>query len=123
MKKRQLTTEMRNKRSQHFDEMSALEIATLMNSEDQKVALAVKKCLPQIAKAIESVAKALKQGGRLLYFGAGTSGRLAVLDASECWPTFGVDHGVVVGTIAGGDKALRYSVEGVEDSRRAGLKD
>ena len=118
-----LTTETRNKKSMHLDEMSALEIATLMNREDQKVALAVKKCLPQIAKAIELVSKALKKGGRLLYFGAGTSGRLAVLDASECWPTFGVEHGVVVATIAGGDKALRYSVENAEDSRELGLKD
>ena len=120
---KQLTTETRNEKSKHLDEMSALEIATLMNGEDQKVALAVQKCLPQIAQAIESVAKAIKQGGRLLYIGAGTSGRLAVLDASECWPTFGVEHGVVVGTIAGGDRALRYSVENSEDSREGGVAD
>ena len=121
--KKLLTTETRNTKSKHLDEMSALEIASLMNKEDQKVAIAVKKCLPQIAKAIESVAKAFKQGGRLLYFGAGTSGRLAVLDASECWPTFGVEHGVVIGTIAGGDRALRYSVENSEDSREGGIAD
>ena len=123
MKQQQLTTETRNEKSKHLDEMSALEIATLMNNEDQKVALAVRKCLPEIAKAIKNVAKAFKQGGRLLYFGAGTSGRLAVLDASECWPTFGVEHGVVVGTIAGGDRALRYSVENSEDSRDGGVAD
>lgn len=121
--KKQLTTEMRNEKSKHLDEMTALQIGTLMNSEDQKVALAVKKCLPQIAQAIENVAKAFKKGGRLLYFGAGTSGRLAVLDASECWPTFGVEHGVVVATIAGGDRALRYSVEDSEDSREDGISD
>ena len=120
---RQLITETRNTKSKHLDEMSALEIVTLMNKEDQKVAIAVKKCLPQIAKAVKSVAIAFKQGGRLLYFGAGTSGRLAVLDASECWPTFGVEHGVVVGTIAGGDRALRYSVENSEDSREGGIAD
>ena len=120
---KQLTTEKRNKKSKHLDEMSALEIATLMNNEDQKVAIAVRRCLPQIAQAIESIAGSIRQGGRLLYFGAGTSGRLAVLDASECWPTFGVEHGVVVGTIAGGDRALRYSVENSEDSREGGVAD
>ena len=117
------TTEKRNQKSKHLDDMNALQIATLMNEEDKKVALAVEKCLPQIAKTIDTVADAMRQGGRLLYFGAGTSGRLGVLDASECWPTFGVEHGVVVGTIAGGDKALRYSVEDSEDARDEGIAD
>lgn len=117
------TTETRNEKSKHLDEMNALEIATLMNEEDKKVALAVEKCLPEIAKTIEVVAKAIKKGGRLLYFGAGTSGRLGVLDASECWPTFGIEHGIVIATIAGGDKALRYSVEDSEDSQTGGIDD
>ena len=117
------TTEERNAKSKKLDEMTALEIVSLMNAEDKKVALAVEKCLPQIAKTVDLVVKALKKGGRLLYFGAGTSGRLGVLDASECWPTFGVEHGVVVGTIAGGDRALRYSVEDSEDSKEGGIND
>ena len=117
------TTETRNEKSKHLDEMSSFEIVSLMNEEDKKVAFAVEKCLPEIAKTVDWAVEAFKNGGRLLYFGAGTSGRLGVLDASECWPTFGIDHGVVVGTIAGGDKALRYSVENSEDSKEDGIND
>lgn len=116
-------TEKRNPNSVHIDVMNALEIVQTINAEDKKVALAVEKVLPQIAQAVDLIADAFLKGGRLTYFGAGTSGRLGVLDASECWPTFGVDHGMVNGFIAGGDKALRYSVENAEDSRENGWED
>ena len=98
-------------------------IAKTINNEDKKVALAVEKTLPQIGQAIELIAQAFLQGGRLAYFGAGTSGRLGVLDASECWPTFGVEHGMVCGFIAGGDRALRFSIENSEDSADLALQD
>ncbi len=103
--------------------MRSLSIAKTINQEDQKVALAINKVLPQIGEAIELIAEAFRQGGRLAYFGAGTSGRLGVLDASECWPTFGVEHGMVCGYIAGGDKALRFSIENSEDSAELGIQD
>lgn len=109
------TTEQRNPRSMGLDRMSSLEIAKLMNDEDKGVALAVEKVLPEVAKAIDWAREALGKGGRLIYIGAGTSGRLGVLDAAECPPTFGVEPGVVVGLIAGGDRALTTSVEGAED--------
>ena len=94
-----------------------------MNNEDKKVAFAVEKTLPQIGEAIELIARAFQKGGRLAYFGAGTSGRLGVLDASECWPTFGVEHGMVCGFIAGGDKALRFSIENAEDDAELARQD
>ena len=116
-------TEKSNPATTNIDLMSGQEIAKLINDEDKKVALAIEKVLPQVGAAIELIAAAFKQGGRLAYFGAGTSGRLGVLDASECWPTFGVEHGMVCGYIAGGDKALRFSVENAEDSAELALED
>ena len=95
--------------------LSPLEAAKLMNRMDRQAAEAVEQALPQIAEAVEKIAARMKAGGRLIYIGAGTSGRLGVLDASECPPTFGTDEGLVVGLIAGGDYALRHAVEGAED--------
>lgn len=118
-----ILTEKRNPNTTNIDMMNADEIAKVLNEEDKKVALAVEKCVPEIAKAIELIAQSFLKGGRLAYFGAGTSGRLGVLDASECWPTFGVEHGMVNGFIAGGDEALRYSIENSEDSAELGLQD
>lgn len=119
----ELQTEMRNQASERLDQMSALETVTLMNEEDQKVALAVKAALGDVAKAVEVIAAALQRGGRLLYFGAGTSGRLGVLDASECPPTFGTPPGMVQGVIAGGPAALVEAIEGAEDSMELGRED
>ncbi len=118
-----MTTEKRNAATMDLDQMSALEIATVMNQEDRKVPLAIERALPQIAQTIEIVENAFRQGGRLFYIGAGTSGRLGVLDASECPPTFGVDAGMVVGLIAGGDQALRFPIEGAEDDRELCVSD
>ena len=118
-----ILTEKRNPNTTNIDIMNANQIAKVLNDEDKKVALAVEKCVPEIAKAIELIAQSFLKGGRLAYFGAGTSGRLGVLDASECWPTFGVEHGMVNGFIAGGDEALRYSIENSEDSTELGLQD
>ena len=116
-------TEKRNKATENIDLMNSFEIAQAINNEDKKVAIAIEKVLPQIGEAIELVAQAFLKGGRLAYFGAGTSGRLGVLDASECWPTFGVEHGMVCGYIAGGDRALRFSIENSEDKAEFGLED
>ena len=112
-----LITEQRNPNSMHVDSLSALEIVQLMNEEDKQVPLAIEKCLPQIAQAVECIVAAFQQGGRLVYIGAGTSGRLGVLDASECPPTFGVSPEMVKGIIAGGECALRHPIEGAEDSK------
>ena len=112
-----LITEQRNPNSMHVDSLSALEIVRLMNEEDKQVPLAIEKCLPQIAQAVECIVAAFQQGGRLVYIGAGTSGRLGVLDASECPPTFGVSPEMVKGIIAGGERALRHPIEGAEDSK------
>lgn len=109
-------TEQRNPKTMQLDTMSALQIAQIMNAEDEGVAAAVKTALPQIAKAIDFAADSFAQGGRLIYLGAGTSGRLGVLDASECPPTFGVPEAMVVGLIAGGRQAVWQAVEGAEDS-------
>lgn len=116
-------TERRNSDTINIDIMDAHQIAQTINNEDKKVALAVEKTLPQIGDAIELIAQSFLKGGRLAYFGAGTSGRLGVLDASECWPTFGVEHGMVCGFIAGGDRALRFSIENSEDKAEFGLED
>ena len=112
-----LITEQQNPNSMHVDSLSALEIVQLMNQEDKQVPLAIEKCLPQIAQAVECIVAAFQQGGRLVYIGAGTSGRLGVLDASECPPTFGVSSEMVKGIIAGGERALRHPIEGAEDSK------
>lgn len=109
-------TEKRNVDSMNLDEMSALEIVTIMNVEDAKVPVAISNHLDVIATVSENVAKCFMNQGRLIYIGAGTSGRLGVLDASECVPTFGVSPEQVVGIIAGGDRALRHAIEGAEDS-------
>lgn len=116
-------TEKRNSNTINIDLMNSYDIAKTINNEDKLVAIAVESQLKQIGEAIELIAQAFLQGGRLGYFGAGTSGRLGVLDASECWPTFGVEHGMVCGFIAGGDKALRFSVENSEDKANFGLED
>lgn len=118
-----LITEQRNPNSMHVDSLSALEIVQLMNEEDKQVPLAIEKCLPQIAQAVEYIVAALQQGGRLVYIGAGTSGRLGVLDASECPPTFGVSPEMVKGIIAGGERALRHPIEGAEDSKAQAVID
>ena len=118
-----LITEQRNPNSMHVDGLSALEIVQLMNEEDKQVPLVIEKCLPQIAQAVERIVAAFQQGGRLVYIGAGTSGRLGVLDASECPPTFGVSPEMVKGIIAGGERALRHPIEGAEDSKAQAVVD
>ena len=118
-----LITEQRNPESQAVDLMSPLEIVTLMNNQDKQVPLAIEKSLPQIAQAVEKIVDAFRHGGRLVYIGAGTSGRLGVLDASECPPTFGVSPEMVKGIIAGGEPALRHPIEGAEDNTQAGAED
>ena len=118
-----LITEQRNPNSMHVDSLSALEIVQLMNQEDKQVPLAIEKCLPQIAQAVERIVAAFQKGGRLVYIGAGTSGRLGVLDASECPPTFGVSPEMVKGIIAGGERALRHPIEGAEDSKAQAVVD
>ena len=99
----------------NLDQKSVGQLLVEMNEEDQKVALAVKKCIPQIEKLVEGIVERMKQGGRIFYMGAGTSGRLGVLDASEIPPTFGMPPSFVIGLIAGGDVALRNPVENAED--------
>lgn len=117
------TTEARNERSTNLDQMSALEIVTLMNEEDRQVPLAIERELPKIGAVVERACQALKQGGRLIYTGAGTSGRLGLLDAVECPPTYGVDYETVIGVIAGGEGAFIKAREGAEDSREQGADD
>ena len=118
-----MTTERRNPRTMQLDTMSELEIVTVMNEEDARVPLAIAKKLPEVAQAAHWAAEAFAAGGRLFYMGAGTSGRLGVLDAAECPPTFGVDPGQVVGLIAGGERAFIKAVEGAEDDRDLGRSD
>lgn len=114
------STERRNERARDLDLLSTPDLLRLMNEEDARVATAVRACLEEIAHAVEGIVERLRGGGRLIYVGAGTSGRLGVLDASEAPPTFGVPPTLVVGVIAGGDAALRRSVEGAEDEAAAG---
>ena len=116
------TTEQDSKYN-HLEKMSVSELLENINNEDKTVPFAVEKALPQIERLIEQIVIKLKQGGRLFYIGAGTSGRLGILDASECPPTFGVDPNPVIGLIAGGDNAIRNSVEFAEDSSTQGWKD
>ena len=118
-----LTTESRNPHSEHIDELSTLEMLTVINREDATVAAAVASELPNIARAVDEIAAHFAQGGRLFYIGAGTSGRLGVLDASECPPTFSVQSSLFQGLIAGGDSALRNSSEHSEDSPEEGERD
>jgi N-acetylmuramic acid 6-phosphate etherase len=114
-----MLTEQPNPRTTDIDQLSSLEIVTRINDEDATVALAVRQALPDVAKAVDGIAERLSSGGRLFYVGAGTSGRLGVLDAAECVPTFSVDPELVQGIIAGGETALIHSVEGAEDDRNA----
>jgi N-acetylmuramic acid 6-phosphate etherase len=107
----------------NLEKMSTLELLHGINHEDQKVALAVEKIIPEISNFVEQAAERMIDGGRLFYLGAGTSGRLGIVDASECPPTFGVEHGLVVGIIAGGDQAIRKAVEFAEDDEEQGWKD
>ncbi|MDR1901967.1 MAG: N-acetylmuramic acid 6-phosphate etherase [Treponema sp.] len=116
-------TERRNNASADIDSKTALEIAGIINNEDKKVPLAVEKILPQIAALVEDIAAAFRRGGRLIYIGAGTSGRLGVLDASECPPTYGVPPEMVQGLIAGGGEALTKSIESAEDRAEEGVAD
>lgn len=120
---RSLNTERANPKATGLDRMSALQIARTINAEDATVAAAVQRALPQVAKAIDLIAAALGNGGRLIYVGAGTSGRIAALDASECPPTFGTDARQVQYVIAGGEQALGHAVEANEDSRPLGVAD
>ena len=118
-----LLTEQRNNLSTHIDQMSTVEMVQLMNHEDQNVINAIANVTKHIATAIDTIAAAILKGGRLVYIGAGTSGRLGVLDASECLPTFGVGEETVIGIIAGGDRVLRNPVENAEDNREAVITD
>jgi len=118
-----LVSESRNPATVALDEMSTLEMVAAFNHEDSKVPEAIHAVLPQVAQAVDMAAASFKAGGRLIYLGAGTSGRLGVLDASECPPTFGVPHGMVIGLIAGGPGALLKAVEGAEDSEALGVED
>ena len=119
----QLTTERQNEAARDLDTRSALEIAEIMNAEDAKVPQAIARALPQIAAVIDAIVEALGRGGRLIYVGAGTSGRIAALDASECPPTFGIAPERVQYVMAGGEGALGRAAEFNEDSRQAGEKD
>ena len=118
-----MTTESRNPNTMDLDNMSALEIVTVMNREDERVPQAIGACLPQIAQCAEEAGKALRRGGRIIYMGAGTSGRLGVLDAVECPPTFGVPYGTVIGLVASGMNAFDKPIEDAEDSPEEGVKD
>lgn len=117
------TTESRNPRTATLDAMSVTEFLTVMNAEDHRVADAVATQIPQIAQAVNLTVIALRRGGRLIYTGAGTSGRLGVLDAAECPPTFGTEPELVVGLLAGGQQAMFQAVEGAEDSAELGVSD
>lgn len=118
-----LITEGRNPNTLDIDKLNTLSMLKKINDEDKKVAFAIEKELPKIAEAVDKTAERLKKGGRLIYIGAGTSGRLGVLDASECPPTFGTDPEMVQGIIAGGDRAIKMSVEGAEDDESLGKND
>src|SRR3984885_1254701 len=119
----ELVTERRNKATENLDAMSALEIVAAMNREDAKVPRQVRKVLPEIARAVDLIAARLSKGGRLIYVGTGTSGRIGALDASECPPTFGISPDKVQFLIAGGEQALTQATEGSEDSAGLGRRD
>lgn len=118
-----LTTESRNQNTLDIDKVSTLEMVKKINAEDKKVAEAVEVELPKIAEAIDGIVKGMHKGGRLIYIGAGTSGRLGILDASECPPTYGVSEELVQGIIAGGQEAIFRAKEGAEDSRELAVED
>ena len=119
----QMVTESRNPASAEIDTLSTLEMLQVINQEDQKVALAVNQVIPQIAQAVDAITNAFSKGGRLIYMGAGTSGRLGILDASECPPTYGSHPDMVIGLIAGGHKAILKAVENAEDNRELAKQD
>jgi N-acetylmuramic acid 6-phosphate etherase len=121
--KERRNTERRNTVSRKLDRMTALEIVRLMNREDRKVAAAVGREIPAIARAVDAIVNGIRKGGRLIYVGAGSSGRMGVLDAAECPPTFGISPKVVQALIAGGRRAITRAVEGAEDSERNGERD
>lgn len=118
-----LTTETRNNKTMNLDELPTDKVLELMNAEDQTVPKSVQKALPEITEAVKRIVSSFREGGRLIYMGAGTSGRLGVLDAAECVPTFGTDPEMVQGLIAGGQQAMTVAVEGAEDSNELGKKD
>ena len=118
-----LNTEMRNERTMHIDKMATIDMVRVMNEENMNSVRAVEAALPQVAEAIDMIAAAMQNGGRLIYMGAGTSGRLGVMDAAECPPTFGVPHEMVQGFIAGGRERMFTAGENAEDSREQGEKD
>lgn len=118
-----LDTEGINENSLNIDSMNIADVLKTINEEDKKVAQVIEEELPAITRAVEAICPKIQAGGRLIYVGAGTSGRLGVLDASECPPTYGVEPGLVVGLIAGGEKALRYAIEGAEDDGEQAVKD
>ena len=118
-----LTTESRNTQTMHLDEMSILEALKTMNKEDQLVAKAIEPILPQLNRVIEQTITRFRDGGRLIYIGAGTSGRLGVLDAAECVPTFNTHPNEVIGLIAGGQQAMTEAIEGAEDNYEMGMTD
>ncbi len=118
-----LKTEQRNPRTRGLDRKSTLGILRVLNAEDARVAIAVRRELPKIARAVDAIVKSFRNGGRLFYVGAGTSGRLAVLDAAECPPTFGTSPKMVQAIIAGGSRAVQGAVEGAEDSANNGARD
>ena len=120
---KQFTTESRNTESENIDTLPSLDIVTIINNEDKKVAVAIESILPMVAKAVDVIQQAFLQGGRLIYCGAGTSGRLGILDASECPPTFGAPSTQVIGLIAGGKTAILQAVENAEDNKQAGKMD
>jgi len=118
-----ILSESRNQDTQDIDLLSTLGILEKINAEDHKVPLAIQAALPAIARAVDAIVSAFNQGGRLVYIGAGTSGRLGILDAVECLPTFSVPDTMVIGIIAGGEKAIKRAVEGAEDNREAAIAD
>lgn len=118
-----LKTEMRNPSTTHIDRMSTAEMVRIIQDENINAALSIEKALSSIERAIDAIAERMAKGGRLFYIGCGTSGRLGVLDASECPPTYGVPYDLVIGIIAGGDGALKKAIEGAEDSHEAGYGD
>jgi len=123
IQRNELLTEQRNPRTARIDEASTLDMLRLINAEDKLVPLCIEKILPDVAAAVDLIAERLQNGGRLFYIGAGTSGRLGVLDAAECPPTYGVSSAIVQGIIAGGEAAIFKAQEGVEDDPARGAKD
>lgn len=118
-----LSTEKQNPRTLKIDEVSTLQMVTMINEEDKTVALCIEKKLPVIAEAIDRITEKYSQGGRIVYCGAGTSGRLGILDAAECPPTYGVSYDEIIGLIAGGSSSIQKASEGAEDSRELGAED